>query len=127
LLEIQTDKTQGHISLIGNDGWCQKDGEKARFDQQALEIPALIVACYEAYRSTGNVLWREEMERVFSWFMGKNDLNRVVYDFSTGGCFDGLESSGINRNQGAESTLSWLLAVQRMYIAIEEENVAVDK
>jgi glycosyltransferase involved in cell wall biosynthesis len=99
LLDIQTDAVHGHLSLIGNGGWLRRSGKKARFDQQPLDVTR----------------WRRAMEQCFAWFLGSNDLQESLYDFTTGGCHDGLHSTGINQNQGGESTVCWLLALHRMY------------
>ncbi len=117
LLAIQT-ALEGHISIIGNKGWCTKNGKRAIFDQQPIEIQSLINACLDAYISTGDKKWFKECERCFSWFLGHNDLKLPIYDHKTGGCCDGLESQGVNENQGAESTLAWLISLIDMYIAI---------
>ncbi len=114
LLDVQTDPKGKHLSLVGNQGWYPRGGERARFDQQPLDAAALVDACYEAARATGDGRWGEEMERAFSWFLGRNDLGAMLYDFTTGGCYDGLQPTGVNRNQGAESTISWLLSLLRM-------------
>jgi len=115
LLDVQTDATDGHISLVGNKGWYKRGGRKARFDQQPIEIAALIDACYEAYRETRDERWRLAMDRCFDWFLGENDLHEMVCDFKTGSCSDGLVATGINQNQGAESVISWLMALHRMH------------
>ena len=115
LLDIQTDAVHGHLSLIGNDGWLRPGGKRARFDQQPLDVTALIEACHEALLATDETRWRRAMEQCFAWFLGSNDLQESLYDFTTGGCHDGLHSTGINQNQGGESTVCWLLALHRMY------------
>jgi glycosyltransferase involved in cell wall biosynthesis len=115
LLQIQTHPHEGHLSLIGNRGWFPHGGEKAPFDQQPLEAAALIDACYEAYLATQEERWLKSMNTCFDWFLGKNDVHEVVCDFSTGGCKDGLHSAGVNQNQGAESTLAWLMALHRLH------------
>jgi len=114
LVEIQKDPA-GHFVPVGNQGWYRKGGRKARFDQQPLEIQAMIDACIEAHNVTGDEKWEKEAQRCFEWFLGKNDLRTRLYDHKTGGCCDGLQSNGPNLNQGAESTLSWLLSLLRMY------------
>jgi len=119
LLDVQTDAAHGHLSLVGNAGWFTRGGKKARFDQQPLDVTALIDACHEALLATDETGdetgWRMAMEQCFAWFLGSNDLQESVYDFTTGGCHDGLHSTGINQNQGGESTVCWLLALHRMY------------
>lgn len=119
LLEVQTGE-RGQLSLIGNDGWLVRGRERPRFDQQPVEIPGLIDACAEAYRITGDAQWVDEARRCLAWFLGDNDLEKPVCDFNTGGCQDGLSSQGVNRNQGAESTVAWLLSALTMHqLAVE--------
>lgn len=114
LIAIQTDPVKKHLSIIGNNGWYRQGGEKARFDQQPLEATALMDACYQAYLATKETSWLKYMEWAFSWFLGNNDNQKAVYDFTTGGCYDGLQPGGVNRNRGGESTVSFLLALHRM-------------
>ena len=99
---------------IGSNGFFVDGSEKARFDQQPLEACATVSACLEVYRLTEESCWLEEAQRVFRWFLGKNDLQLPVYDAKTGGCKDGLHPDRINENQGAESTLSFLMALLEM-------------
>lgn len=110
LLKIQT-APEGHLSIIGNDGWLDKKGNRAMFDQQPIEVKGLIDACLDVYIATGEKKWFDESERCLSWFLGQNDLQMPVCDYKTGGCCDGLERQGVNGNQGAESTLSWLISL----------------
>lgn len=114
LLKIQT-APEGHLSIIGNDGWYERKGQKAGFDQQPIEAMGLIEACLDTYIATKDKKWLQESERCLGWFLGRNDLQVKIYDFGTGGCHDGLESNGVNANQGAESTLAWLISLLRMY------------
>lgn len=113
ILQQQTDE-KGHISIIGNKGWMRRNGARARFDQQPLEIMALIEGCADAFRITRDNVWLKEARRCFDWFMGKNDLNIPVYDFASGGCHDALEPHGVNENMGAESSLAWLVSLLTM-------------
>jgi hypothetical protein len=99
---------------IGSNGFYVVEGEKARFDQQPVEACATISACLEAYHHTNEQYWLEEARRVFCWFLGKNDLQTLLYDETTGGCRDGLHPDRVNMNQGAESTLSFLMALLEM-------------
>jgi len=99
---------------IGSNGFFVEGNEKARFDQQPVEACATISACLEVYRLTEEGLWFDEAQRVFSWFLGKNDLQAPLYDATTGGCRDGLHPDRINENQGAESTLSFMMALLEM-------------
>jgi len=123
LLEVQIVEG-GHISVIGNRGWFPRGGERARFDQQPIELAGLADACYEAYLATGERRWLGEIARCFDWFLGRNDLHEALYDFRTGGCRDGLRSAGTNQNQGAESTLSWLMVLLRMHEIAKEEDIS---
>lgn len=122
LLEIQTDAQEGHLSLIGNNGWLKRGGERARFDQQPIEVAALIDACYEAYLVTQEKEWFKSIELCFDWFFGQNDVHQALVDLQTGGCRDGLHSAGVNQNQGAESTLSWLMALHRVHKILHEKH-----
>jgi hypothetical protein len=99
---------------IGSSGVYKEGAEKARFDQQPVEACATVSACLEAYRLTGEANWLDEARRVFTWFLGKNDLQVPLYDAETGGCRDGLHPDRVNENQGAESTLSFLMALLDM-------------
>jgi len=114
LVNIQTNE-DGMLSIIGTDGWYVRGGEKAQFDQQPVEAQALVEACIEAYRVTREKHWLIRARRVFNWFLGDNDLRTPVYDFTTAGCRDGLHPNRINENQGAESTLAWLLSLLQMH------------
>lgn len=117
LLKVQT-APQGHLSVIGNDGWLDKEGNRSVFDQQPIEVKSLIDACLDAYVETGDKKWFTESERCLSWFLGQNDLGLPVCDYKTGGCGDGLESQGVNGNQGAESTLAWIISLISMHTAM---------
>jgi len=110
LLDQQT-SAEGCLSPIGNDGWYPRGGKKARFDQQPIEAFALVEACTAAQRLTSETGWGIEARRCFDWFLGKNDLGEPLYDFQTGGCYDGLHAEGVNLNEGAESTLAWILSL----------------
>jgi hypothetical protein len=107
---------------IGSNGFFIEGSEKARFDQQPVEACATVSACLEVYNLTENSQWLDEARRVFSWFLGKNDLQVPLYDAVTGGCKDGLHPERVNENQGAESTLSFLMALLEMQSA-KVENV----
>ena len=108
---------------IGSSGFFVEGNEKARFDQQPVEACATVSACLEVYRLTEESQWLEEAHRVFRWFLGKNDLQVPLYDPITGGCRDGLHPDRVNENQGAESTLSFLMALLDMQAAtVASEN-----
>ena len=113
LIDIQSEN--GHLSPIGNNGWYPRNGQMARFDQQPLEANGLVEACIDAHKVTGDGKWLERTQICFNWFLGLNDLDLPVYNMETGGCRDGLEQHGLNLNEGAESTLAWLLSLTAMY------------
>lgn len=106
-----------HFVPIGCHGFYWKGKARARFDQQPIEASATVAACLEAYRMTGEECWWEEAHLAFDWFLGKNDLRVPVYNAGTGGCFDGLSSDRVNQNQGAESTLAFLMALAEMQLS----------
>ena len=114
LLDVQRAE-DGHLSIIGNDGWLPRGGERAPFDQQPLEAYALVHGCLAASEVTGDRTWIDEAWRCFRWFTGENDLGVSLYCEDTGGCMDGLHPDGANRNQGAESTLAYLLSVLELH------------
>lgn len=103
-------EVDGAISLIGNRGWYPRGGERAVYDQQAVDASALVSACTAAYRLSGDGRFRRWAELGYAWFLGENPGRRAMIDPETGGCYDGLEVDGVNLNQGAESLLAWLLA-----------------
>ena len=116
LVSIQ--KTQsGCFRPIGSNGFYLRDGARADFDQQPLEAQAMVAACNEATRATQDPMWAREAKRAFEWFLGRNDLGLPLYDFTTGGCGDGLHHDRVNENQGAESTLAFHLSLAEMNCA----------
>ena len=114
LMETQRCETSGHFVPIGSRGFYRQGGEKARFDQQPIEGAGAVSACLQAYRVTGDSRWRSRAWSAFNWFLGDNDLQLPLYDSVTGGCRDGLHPDRANENQGAESTLSFLMALLEM-------------
>ncbi len=119
LLAIQTENQ--HFAPIGNNGWYEKKGPRARFDQQPIEANAMIEACVEAFNVTRDKFWFDNAVLCLNWFLGNNDLNLPLYDPKTGGCRDGLMADGINQNEGAESTLAWLLSLMTLQKLYAEE------
>ena len=115
LLKAQHCETNHHFVPIGSQGFYHQGGESARFDQQPIEAAGAVSACLEAYRITGDGRWRSEAWSAFNWFLGDNDLQLPLYDSATGGCRDGLHPERANQNQGAESTLSFLMAWLEMH------------
>src|SRR5579862_8151612 len=121
LAQIQRCEINRHFVPVGSQGFYHQNGEKARFDQQPLEAAGAVSACLQAYRVTGDSRWRNEAWSAFNWFLGDNDLQLSLYDSSTGGCRDGLHPDRANENQGAESTLSFLMALLEMRSLQEPE------
>ena len=115
---ISVQKTQaGCYRPIGSNGFYHRDGARADYDQQPVEAQAMVSACLEAFRATQDPFWSREAKRAFEWFLGRNDLGVALYDFSTGGCSDGLHKDRISENQGAESTLAFHLSLAEMTCA----------
>ena len=107
----------GLFAPIGSNGFYRRGETRARFDQQPIEACATISACLETHRLTGARRWLDRARVAFDWFVGDNELHAPVYDASSGGCRDGLHPDRVNENQGAESTLSFLLALTEMRAA----------
>jgi glycosyltransferase involved in cell wall biosynthesis len=108
---------KGHFRPIGSNGFYRRGGTRANFDQQPIEAQATVSACLEAYRTTSDVWWYEQAQRAFDWFIGWNDLGLELYSSETGGCRDGLHVDRVNGNQGAESTLAFLLSLAEARLA----------
>jgi len=123
LMETQTCPTNGHFMPVGSQGFYRQGDEPARFDQQPIEAAGAVSACLQAYRVTGDHRWRKEAWSAFNWFLGDNDLQLALYDSETGGCRDGLHPERANQNQGAESTLSFLMALLEMHALQKPEKV----
>jgi hypothetical protein len=113
LIAVQTGD-EGVFSPIGNDGWWPRDGRRSQFDQQPIEATAMILACEAALTVSSEPRYREAAERAYGWFLGDNDVGLPVAIPASGACQDGLEPHGVNLNQGAESTLMWLTALEHM-------------
>jgi hypothetical protein len=104
----------GYYAPVGSNGFYVRGQTKARFDQQPIEASSMVSACLALYRVTGAQEWRDRAEWAFRWFLGDNELQKLLYDPTTGGCLDGLHSDRVNDNQGAEATLSFLTALCEM-------------
>ncbi|HVZ13571.1 MAG TPA: glycosyltransferase family 4 protein [Bauldia sp.] len=123
---IQID-AKGHFVPIGNRGWYNRNGTRARFDQQPIEVQHMADASLEALRVTSEAHWLEDARRCFEWFLGRNDLGQPVCDHATGGCRDGLQPEGLNHNQGAESTLAWLHTLIALHVATGATSTTVSE
>jgi len=116
LMELQISE-KGHFRPIGTNGFYRRGGTRANFDQQPIEAQATVSACLEAYRATSDFWWYEQAQRAFDWFIGWNDLGLELYSPETGGCRDGLHVDRVNGNEGAESTLAFLLSLAETRLA----------
>ncbi len=105
---------QGHFRPVGSNGFHVRGQNRAQFDQQPIEASATVSACLEAYRTTDDSYWLREAWNTFEWFLGRNDLGQEIYDAQSGGCCDGLQEDRVNQNQGAESTLAFLLSLAEL-------------
>jgi hypothetical protein len=110
----------GYLSIIGNKKWYKKSGELSKFAQQPLDAMAMVLMFHKAYHLTKNRDFLTQLFTSFMWFLGDNDLRMNLYDFETKGCCDGLESYGVNRNQGAESILAYTISYLTVLEAHEE-------
>ena len=95
---------------IGQSGWFRKGEIRQYFDQQPEDAAATTEAANTFFLVTKNGHYKEIAYKSFNWFLGDNILGQVVYDWTTGGCYDGIGEKSINLNQGAESSISYLLA-----------------
>jgi glycosyltransferase involved in cell wall biosynthesis len=111
----------GYLKPIGSKGWFVKGKVCADYAQQSVDVMGMVLLFFKAYEVTKERKYLDKMFKSYMWYMGKNDLSLPVYDYETGGCNDGLEENGLNRNQGAESTLSYLIAHLTVLNAFELE------
>ncbi len=119
-LDIET-LDKGYYNPIGNDGWFYEGKEKSIYDQQAIETMAAVMMYYQAYNVTKDVNFIKKMFQTYLWFLGENSLRIPLYDHETNGCCDGLTPVGLNRNQGAESTLAYFISHLTVLNALEKE------
>ena len=113
----------GVFAPIGSNGFYRRGEPPARFDQQPIEASSMTSACLEAQRITGDRRWLTRARIAFNWFVGDNELHLPVHDPTSGGCHDGLHADRVNQNQGAESTLSFLLALAELRAANSIDSV----
>jgi hypothetical protein len=104
----------GYFAPVGTRGFFERGMTAAVFDQQPVDACATVSACMHAFRTTGDHRWAEHARGAFTWFLGQNQLQQPLYDALSGGCRDALHVDRVNENQGAESTLSFLLALMDM-------------
>jgi hypothetical protein len=113
-LTVAQTSSRGHFQPVGTDKIFERGTAKPVFDQQPIEAYSTVSACLEAYRTTKDRHWYDKAEKAFQWFLGANDLGLPLYETTNGGCYDGLHVDRVNRNQGAESTLAFLLSLCEM-------------
>ncbi len=113
LTTLQT-SSRGHFQPVGTDKIFERGSSKPVFDQQPIEAYSTISACLEAYVTTKDKHWHTEAEKAMHWFLGANDLGIPLYEPINGGCYDGLHVDRLNRNQGTESTIAFLLSLYEM-------------
>jgi hypothetical protein len=111
---------ENYLSIIGNEKWYKKDGERSVFAQQPVDAMAMVLMYHQAFLLTKDKEYLNKLYTSFLWFLGENDLRLSLYDFETKGCCDGFESYGVNRNQGAESSLAYLISHLTVLQAYEE-------
>jgi glycosyltransferase involved in cell wall biosynthesis len=102
--------TSSGLRVISNNGWMQKGSDRELFGEQPIDVAYTIMALDRFYKVFGDREYLLRLEASFNWFLGQNHLRRMIYNKYTGGCWDGLEKEHVNLNQGAESTVSYLLA-----------------
>ena len=111
---------QGYFSAIGNEKWYKRGGERSVFAQQPVDTLAMILMYHQAFHLMKDKEYLNMLFTCFMWFLGENDLRMNLFDFETKGCCDGFESYGVNRNQGAESSLAYLISHLTVLLAFEE-------
>lgn len=115
--------SKGYLSPVGSDGWYYRNGNMAIFDQQAIESMAMVLMYFKAYDVSGEKQFLSKMYLCYQWFLGENTLRLPLYDHETKGCCDGLQPGGLNRNQGAESTLAYFISHLLVLKGLELESV----
>jgi hypothetical protein len=108
ILKVQINK--GIFMPIGNNGWYRKDGLRATYDQQSVEASCMAETALAAFKATHDSNFRTAAGTIFGWYFGKNTMGLWVYESDTGSCYDGITPEGLNLNQGAEATITYLLA-----------------
>ncbi|RYC53478.1 glycosyltransferase family 4 protein [Flagellimonas olearia] len=109
-----------YLSVIGNKDWYVREKERSMFAQQPIDAEAMVLMYHQAYVLTGDRDFLKKLFTSFMWFLGENDMRMSLYDFETKGCCDGFENYGVNRNQGAESSLAYLISHLTVLQAYEE-------
>ena len=108
ILKVQMNNNM--FTPIGNNGWYKKGGQIAFYDQQSVEASCMTETALAAFQVTRSKYFNTAAQTIFAWFLGKNTKGLQVYNPNTGGCYDGITPEGLNLNQGAEATVTYLLA-----------------
>lgn len=111
---------ENYLSIIGNEKWYKKNGERSVYAQQPIDAMAMVLMFHQAFHVTKDKEYLKKLYTSFLWFLGENDIRLSLYDFETKGCCDGFENYGVNRNQGAESSLAYLISHLTVLQAYEE-------
>ncbi|MFN2396226.1 MAG: glycosyltransferase [Bacteroidales bacterium] len=111
------------IAVVSNRGWMQKGEKYNRFGEQPIDVAYTVMTLSAFYEEFNNPFYLDKMSIAFNWFLGQNHLHQIVYNPATGGCYDGLEEKNVNLNQGAESTVSYLMARLTMEQYADSENL----
>lgn len=98
------------IQVISNKNWLKRGEQASNYGEQPIDVAYTVMTLCKFYESFGDEEYRVKMVTAFNWFLGKNRLHQIMYNPCTGGCYDGLEDTHVNLNQGAESTVSYLMA-----------------
>jgi len=112
---------KGYLTPVGSDNWYKKGGGCSRFAQQPIDAAAMVMMFYQAYLISKDKTFLKKMFTSYMWFLGENDLKKPLYDFKTCGCSDGIEKYGLNRNQGAESIITYKMAHMTVLLAYQQE------
>lgn len=99
----------GHFKVISNQGWYKKDTQPNKYGEQPIDVSYTIQTLDLFYKTFKDPMYKTMMQTAFNWFLGENHLNQIMYNPLTGGCYDGLEETNVNLNQGAESTICYLM------------------
>jgi hypothetical protein len=110
------------LSVVGNENWYKKGGIRSIYSQQPVDAMAMVLMFHQAFHHTKDKEYIRKLYTCFLWFIGENDLQLNLYDFETHGCNDGFDKDGVNQNQGAESTLAYLISYLAVLQAYEEYN-----
>jgi glycosyltransferase involved in cell wall biosynthesis len=123
---VNRESQEGFLAPPSHEGRGEPEEQQTAFDYSPREVHALLEACVAAHQATGERTWSQAAHRCFEWFLGRNVLGKPLYDYQTGGCRDGLHGDHVNQNQGAESTLAWLMSLQAIR-AIDQTPLSTER